>query len=250
MNPRPRRPAISAASNSGPWSSRTSTSASVKAATAATVSSRSATCPRRPAEQRGLVGERGPDRARPDDQHRRHRHPQVEQEVLGALGDGGAAAQAGAGGLGGCGVPLVAAEAPGGVGQLGAGEHQRGGAVEGGDERRGGAAFERRAQRLGAGGGQRVAEQRGAAAAGQARGEGGGLGDVGVAGLRACDGGGDQRDGRRVQRAAVEHARDRAARGAREHLPALDGAEAVAVEHPHDPHAVARERAQRRPQPP
>ena len=37
--------------------------------------------PRRPAEQRGLRGERRPDRARPDDQHGRHRHPQVEQEL-------------------------------------------------------------------------------------------------------------------------------------------------------------------------
>ena len=142
------------------------------------------------------------------------------------------------------------AEAADDLGEIGAGEHQRGGAVERGDERGGGAPFERRAQRLGALGGQRVAEQGGAARAGQARGEGGGLGDVRVAGLRCGGGRRDERDGRRVQRAAVEHPGDRAARRAREQLAALDRAEPVPVEHPHDPHPVARERAQRRPQPP
>jgi len=143
-------------------------------------------------------------------------------------------------------LPVLTA---GGLLQLGPGQHQRGRAVERRDQRRGHPALQRLAQRSRHRGGERMAQQRRPARAGEARGERVGLGDVRRARRRGGRRGGGQRHGGRVEGASVQHPRHRARGRAGEQLPALHGAEAVPLQHPH--HAdrpLAGPCGQRRPQ--
>ncbi len=123
------------------------------------------------------------------------------------------------------------------VRELGAGEDERGGAVDGRGQRGRLAPFQGRAERGGERCGQRVGEQGGAAAAGEAGIERVVLGDVELPDDRWRAGrlGDRERDDVAVQCAVQYGAGDVAVRSRGEQLSGLDGPEPVPVEHAHDP---------------
>ena len=123
------------------------------------------------------------------------------------------------------------------VRELGAGEDERGGAVDGRDQRGGLPLFQGGAERGGERCGQRVGEQGGAAAAREARGDGvvarrrARSRVIGGAPVASAIASGTTWRSRAPRSTA---AGDVAVRGGGEQLAGLDGPEPVPVEHPHD----------------